>query len=254
MFWEFVVVGGASAVYDGSWGIPNTRTAEVRSAETEYCNSAPMDPPSEGGMEPPLSEETFEDLWRLLPVDEIQDVSCDEVHMLDYNYQLQPVMSALQEGGVSSTFAPVPTTAVPSSEDYPGQHGLKLEFQQNGTAKSVTCTYSPDLNKLFCQSAKTCPVLIHAENAPPCGSVLRAIAVYKKSEHMAEVVRRCPHHERSPEPGDGECGVTLYAKGTSFELRSVGAPSCTATGEPSGSHVVLQICAMCTFAAEWRYM
>ncbi|XP_073510749.1 cellular tumor antigen p53 isoform X2 [Phyllobates terribilis] len=161
-----------------------------------------MDPPSDGGMEPPLSQETFEDLWRLLPDAELPGVPYSGEYM-DLGFPLPPIMSAaLQEGGVSSTFAPVSSSAVPSTEDYAGQHGLQLEFQQNGTAKSVTCTFSPDLNKLFCQSAKTCPVLVRTQSAPPAGSVLRAVAVYKKSEHVAEVVRRCPHHERSVEAGD----------------------------------------------------
>ncbi|XP_063810558.1 cellular tumor antigen p53-like, partial [Pseudophryne corroboree] len=160
-----------------------------------------MDPPSETGMDPPLSQETFEDLWSLLPAS-IHTVNGPEDSMLDFGYTLPVEMSVLQEGGISSSYAPVPSSAVPSIEDYPGQYGLKLEFQQNGTAKSVTCTYSTDLNKLFCQSAKTCPVLIRVQIPPPCGSLLRAVAVYKKSEHVAEVVRRCPHHERSTELGD----------------------------------------------------
>lgn len=192
-------------MHDGSWGIPDTRTTEARAQQNTHCYPAPMDPPSEGAMEPPLSQETFEDLWSLLPDANLQSVICAQENMLDFGeYPLAPVMSVLQEGGVSSTFAPTPTSAVPSTEDYPGHHGLKLEFQQNGTAKSVTCTYSPDLNKLFCQSAKTCPVLVRVHNPPGSGALLRAVAVYKKSEHVAEVVKRCPHHERSMEPGD-EC-------------------------------------------------
>ncbi|XP_041444951.1 cellular tumor antigen p53-like [Xenopus laevis] len=161
-----------------------------------------MEPSSETGMEPPLSQETFEDLWSLLP-DPLQTGTCRLDNLPEFpDYSLAPDMTVLQEGLMVNAVPTVTSAAVPSTEDYAGSYGLKLEFQQNGTAKSVTCTYSPELNKLFCQLAKTCPLLVRVATPPPCGSILRATAVYKKSEHVAELVKRCPHHERSVEPTD----------------------------------------------------
>uniref|UniRef100_A0A8C9ZEJ7 Cellular tumor antigen p53 n=1 Tax=Sander lucioperca TaxID=283035 RepID=A0A8C9ZEJ7_SANLU len=88
-----------------------------------------------------------------------------------------------------------PASTVPVTTDYPGEYGFQLRFQKSGTAKSVTSTYSELLNKLYCQLAKTSPVEVLVSKELPPGAVLRATAVYKKTEHVAEVVRRCPHHQ-----------------------------------------------------------
>lgn len=60
---------------------------------------------------------------------------------------------------------------------------------------SVVPQYSEILNKLYCQLAKTSLVEVLLNKKPPGGAILRATAIYKKIEHVAEVVRRCPHHQ-----------------------------------------------------------
>jgi len=88
-----------------------------------------------------------------------------------------------------------PASTVPTTTDHPGEFGFQIRFQKSGTAKSVTSTYSAQLNKLYCQLAKTCPIEVLVTQEPPQGAILRATAIYKKTEHVADVVRRCPHHQ-----------------------------------------------------------
>ncbi|KAJ8390380.1 hypothetical protein AAFF_G00107740 [Aldrovandia affinis] len=105
----------------------------------------------------------------------------------------------------SSTFdALSPSPAIPSNTDYAGPHTFDVSFQQSSTAKSATWTYSTELKKLYCQIAKTCPIQVKVLTNPPQGAVVRAMPVYKKAEHVTEVVKRCPNHELSREFNEGQ--------------------------------------------------
>uniref|UniRef100_A0AAY4CW44 Cellular tumor antigen p53 n=1 Tax=Denticeps clupeoides TaxID=299321 RepID=A0AAY4CW44_9TELE len=111
----------------------------------------------------------------------------------------------------NSTFdAMSPAPAIPSNADYPGPHNFEVTFQQSSTAKSATWTYSPILKKLYCQIAKTCPIQIKLSSPPPHGSGIRAMPIYKKAEHVTEVVKRCPNHELGRDFNDGQAAPASH--------------------------------------------
>ncbi|CDQ95640.1 unnamed protein product, partial [Oncorhynchus mykiss] len=70
--------------------------------------------------------------------------------------------------------------------------------------------YSPLLKKLYCQIAKTCPIQIKLSSAPPHASVIRAMPVYKKAEHVTEVVKRCPNHELGRDFNDSQAAPASH--------------------------------------------
>uniref|UniRef100_A0A8C6NEI4 Tumor protein p73 n=1 Tax=Melopsittacus undulatus TaxID=13146 RepID=A0A8C6NEI4_MELUD len=111
----------------------------------------------------------------------------------------------------SSTFdAMSPAPVIPSNTDYPGPHHFEVTFQQSSTAKSATWTYSPLLKKLYCQIAKTCPIQIKVSSPPPPGTIIRAMPIYKKAEHVTEVVKRCPNHELGRDFNDGQAAPASH--------------------------------------------
>ncbi|XP_054880430.1 cellular tumor antigen p53 [Poeciliopsis prolifica] len=136
----------------------------------------------------PLSQDTFHDLWNnvVLSTDSgtLGPASLDPNMVFWENPEAIPETKFLQA-------APM----VPAVSNYAGEHGFSLSFNDAGTAKSVTSTFSEKLGKLFCQLAKTTPIGILVKEEPPADAIIRATAVYKKTEHVAEVVKRCPHHQ-----------------------------------------------------------
>ncbi|XP_069333365.1 tumor protein p73 isoform X1 [Eulemur rufifrons] len=105
----------------------------------------------------------------------------------------------------SSTFDTMsPAPVIPSNTDYPGPHHFEVTFQQSSTAKSATWTYSPLLKKLYCQIAKTCPIQVKVSTPPPPGTAIRAMPVYKKAEHVTDIVKRCPNHELGRDFNEGQ--------------------------------------------------
>lgn len=71
-------------------------------------------------------------------------------------------------------------------------------------APSPPPQYSPLLKKLYCQIAKTCPIQIKVSTPPPPGTAIRAMPVYKKAEHVTDIVKRCPNHELGRDFNEGE--------------------------------------------------
>ena len=90
-----------------------------------------------------------------------------------------------------------------------------LSFFHHGP---ISKQYSTELKKLYCQIAKTCPIQIKVMTPPPQGAVIRAMPVYKKDEHVTEVVKRCPNHELSREFNEGKENGDLWLFKLEIEL------------------------------------
>ena len=92
---------------------------------------------------------------------------------------------------------------IPSTTEYPGDWGFEISFGPltESASKSATWTYSDVCKKLYVNLASFCPIKFKTRMQPPSGTVLRAVAVFKGSTNLHDVVKRCPNHMESSNDG-----------------------------------------------------
>ncbi|KAM7433094.1 hypothetical protein ABFA07_016611 [Porites harrisoni] len=109
-----------------------------------------------------------------------------------------PFMSPPNMSGVVSR---LPT--FPSTIEYPGDIGFQISFGllTESASKSATWTYSDVCKKLYVNLASFCPIKFKTNMPPPHGTILRAVAIFKGSTNLYDVVKRCPNHMESSNDG-----------------------------------------------------
>lgn len=77
--------------------------------------------------------------------------------------------------------------------------GFAISFgpATESASKSATWTYSESCKKLYVNLASFCPIKFKTEHSVPLGSYLRAVAVFKGSTNLHDIVKRCPNHSQT---------------------------------------------------------
>ncbi|XP_065299638.1 cellular tumor antigen p53-like isoform X2 [Dermacentor albipictus] len=109
------------------------------------------------------------------------------------------------EDTVMQLFDVAPRTTAPNTSsvnqcvnEWSGDFGFSAVIASSPKAgKNVNWTYSERLRKLYAVVNAPCPIRFVTERAPPEGSFVCAVAVFRESESRRENVLRCPAH-RTP--------------------------------------------------------
>ena len=93
---------------------------------------------------------------------------------------------------------------IPSTTEYPGHMGFQVFFGTltESASESSTWTYSDVYKRLYVNLASYCPIKFKTNKPPPRGTILRAVAVFKGSTNIHDVVKRCPIHMESSNDGN----------------------------------------------------
>lgn len=92
---------------------------------------------------------------------------------------------------------------IPSTTEYPGDLNFQISFGPitESASKSATWTYSDVCKKLYVNLNSYCPIKFKTSQAPPHKTYLRAVAVFKGSTNLHDVVKRCPNHMENSNDG-----------------------------------------------------
>ena len=115
--------------------------------------------------------------------------------------EASPPGPSMSPPNMFSVVSRLPT--IPSTSEYPGEMQFQISFGPltESASKSATWTYSDVCKKLYVNLASFCPIKFKTNMPPPHGTVLRAVAVFKGSTNLHDVVKRCPNHMESSNDG-----------------------------------------------------
>ena len=86
-----------------------------------------------------------------------------------------------------------------STTECPGDMGFQISF--GSLTQSAAWTYSDVCKKLYVNWASYCPIKFKTNMPPSQGTILRAVAVFKGSTSLHDVVKRCSNHIESSNDG-----------------------------------------------------
>ena len=120
---------------------------------------------------------------------------------------LFPQNSSYSEASTPLTPSPVPYPShlptIPSTTEYPGDLRFQISFgpPTESASKSATWTFSEACRKLYVNLASFCPIKFKTSHLPFANCYIRAVAVFKGSTNLHDIVKRCPNHMENSNDG-----------------------------------------------------